>query len=135
MVCPAGSTFPPRPATHSAMRFVLNPAGRSRSKAKGRLRPISFIANKAAHTLFGFLRLFDDRFISVFERRFYTDRTIGMQRRRSVFGSRRGPLLARLVRHALNRDNLLEGPLRDRIADVGTLGCQGQVSLRVFGRL
>src|SRR5438270_11085707 len=71
MVCRAGSTFPPRPATHSAMRFVLNPAGRSTSKAKGRWRPISFIANKAARTLFGFLRLFDQRFISVFERRFY----------------------------------------------------------------
>jgi hypothetical protein len=53
------------------MRFVLNPAGRSTSKAKGRWRPISFIANKAARTLFGFLRLFDDRFISVFGRRFY----------------------------------------------------------------
>jgi hypothetical protein len=52
------------------MRFVLNPAGRSTSKAKGRWRPISFIANKAARTLFGFLRLFDDRFISVFGRRF-----------------------------------------------------------------
>src|ERR1700722_5466964 len=71
MVCPAGFTFRPQPATHSAMRFVLNPAGRSTSKAKGRWRPISFIANKAARTLFGFLRLFDDRFISVFERRFY----------------------------------------------------------------
>jgi hypothetical protein len=28
-------------------------------------------------------------------------------------------LLARLVRHALNRGNVLEGPLRDRIADGG----------------
>jgi hypothetical protein len=39
-----------------------------------------------------------------------------------------GPELARLVRHALNRGNVLEGPLKDRIADGGNPGCQGQVS-------
>ena len=39
-----------------------------------------------------------------------------------------GPELARLVRHALNRGNVLEGPLRNRIADGGNSGCQGQVS-------
>ena len=38
------------------------------------------------------------------------------------------PLLARLVRHPLNRGNVLEGPLRDRIADGGNPGCQGQVA-------
>ena len=38
------------------------------------------------------------------------------------------PVMARLVRHALNRGNVLEGPLRDRIADGGNPGCQGQVS-------
>ena len=37
-------------------------------------------------------------------------------------------LLARLVRHGLNRGNVLEGPLRDRIADGGNPGCQGQVA-------
>ena len=36
--------------------------------------------------------------------------------------------MARLVRHALNRGNVLEGSLRDRIADGGNPGCQGQVS-------
>jgi hypothetical protein len=35
------------------------------------------------------------------------------------------PLMARLVRHALNRGNVLEGPLRDRIADGGNPGCPG----------
>lgn len=37
------------------------------------------------------------------------------------------PNLARLVRHALNRGSLLEGPLTDRIPDSGNPGCQGQV--------
>ena len=32
--------------------------------------------------------------------------------------------MARLVRHALNRGNVLEGPLRDRIANGGNPGCQ-----------
>jgi hypothetical protein len=40
-------------------------------------------------------------------------------------------LLARLVRHGLNRGNVLEGPLRDRIADGGNPGCQGQVSTQL----
>ena len=42
--------------------------------------------------------------------------------------SYRGLLLARLVRHALNRGNVLEGPLRDRTAVGGNPGYQGQVS-------
>src|SRR4029077_11514886 len=41
------------------------------------------------------------------------------------------PQLARLVRHALNRGNVLEGPLRDRTADGGNPACQGQVSTQV----
>ena len=45
----------------------------------------------------------------------------------NLVGSK-GQDLARLVRHALNRGNVLEGPLRDRIADGGNPGCQGQVS-------
>jgi hypothetical protein len=41
-------------------------------------------------------------------------------------------LLARLVRHALNRGNVLEGPLTDRIADAGNpAGCQGQIATRL----
>ena len=40
-------------------------------------------------------------------------------------------LLARLVRHALNRGNVLEGPLTDRIADAGNPGCQGQVATQL----
>ena len=39
----------------------------------------------------------------------------------------RGHILARLVRHALNRGNVLEGPLTDRIGDAGDPGCQRQV--------
>ena len=39
-----------------------------------------------------------------------------------------GPEVARLVRHALNRGNVLEGPLRDRIADGGHPGCQEQIA-------
>src|SRR5689334_7160587 len=109
MVCPAGSTFLPRPATHSATRFVLNPAGRSTSKAKGRWRPISFIANKAARTLFCFRRLFNDHFISMFEE---TILQIGVQRRRSVFGNRRGPLLAQPSRAGHQPAGLLTGVLR-----------------------
>jgi hypothetical protein len=39
--------------------------------------------------------------------------------------------LARLIRHALNRGNVLEGPLRDRIAD----GARPLVSYRVIVEL
>jgi hypothetical protein len=39
-----------------------------------------------------------------------------------------GPVVARLARHALNRGNVFEGPTTDRIADAGSLGCQGQVA-------
>jgi hypothetical protein len=39
--------------------------------------------------------------------------------------------VARLVRHALNRGNVLEGPLTDRIADAGNPGCQGQVDTQL----
>jgi hypothetical protein len=41
------------------------------------------------------------------------------------------PQLARLIRHALNRGNVLEGSLRDRTADGGNPACQGQVSTQV----
>jgi hypothetical protein len=44
------------------------------------------------------------------------------------YETEQGPFLARLVRHALKRSNVLEGPLRDRIADGGYPGCQGQVA-------
>ncbi len=44
--------------------------------------------------------------------------------------SRLPALLAHLVRHALNRGNVLEGPLRERTADAGNPGCQGQVATR-----
>jgi hypothetical protein len=37
----------------------------------------------------------------------------------------------RLVRHALNRGNVLEGPLTGRIADAGNPGCLGQVATRL----
>jgi hypothetical protein len=40
----------------------------------------------------------------------------------------KGRDVARLVRHALNRGNLLEGPLTDWIADAGNPGCQGQLA-------
>jgi len=36
--------------------------------------------------------------------------------------------MARLVRHSLDRGNLLEGPLTDRIADAGNPVCQGPVA-------
>ena len=39
--------------------------------------------------------------------------------------------MARLIRHALNRGNVLEGPLRDRIAD----GARPLVSYRVIVEL
>ena len=37
------------------MRFGSSPASRFTSKAKGRWRPISFIENRATHTLFSLL--------------------------------------------------------------------------------
>jgi hypothetical protein len=43
--------------------------------------------------------------------------------------SAEGPLLARLVCHALNRGDVLEGPLTDRIAGAGTPGARGQVAI------
>jgi hypothetical protein len=42
--------------------------------------------------------------------------------------SLRFPLLARSGRRALNRGNVVEDPLWDRIADCGNPGCQGQVA-------
>jgi hypothetical protein len=39
--------------------------------------------------------------------------------------------MARLVRHALNRANVREGPLTDRIADAGNPVCQGQVATQL----
>jgi hypothetical protein len=47
---------------------------------------------------------------------------------RCRYGDFGNQLLARLVRHVLNRGNVLEGPLTDRIADAGNPGCQGQVA-------
>jgi hypothetical protein len=44
--------------------------------------------------------------------------------------SSEGPVVARLACHALNRGNVLEGPVTDRRADAGNLGCQGQVATR-----
>jgi hypothetical protein len=52
------------------------------------------------------------------ERRFLPSKPVGGE----------GPDVARLVCHALNRGNVLEGPLKDRIADGGNPGCQRQVS-------
>src|SRR5580692_1947630 len=61
-------------------------------------------------------------------RRHYTSKIARSTNLKLEVASWRLPLLARLVRQALNRGNVLEGPLRDRIADGGNPGCQGQVS-------
>ena len=52
------------------------------------------------------------------EHRIWVDGGSGQLRERLV--------LARLVRQALNRGNVLEGPLRDRIADGGNPGAKGR---------
>jgi hypothetical protein len=43
----------------------------------------------------------------------------------NLVGSK-GQDLAHLVGHALNRGNVVEGPLTDRIADGGNPGCKGR---------
>jgi hypothetical protein len=97
---------PEMPYAPRQLRLVPDSDTRSRLKCAPTVTPLRFPYRRSAHL--------------------YTH--YGQDR---SFLQHASPQLARLVRHALNRGNVLEGPLRDRTAEGGNPACQGQVSTQL----